>query len=193
MTMEFPLIASYPGAPTRLAPFLAQWDYVEGQLFSRLEGLGDEELLWEPASPSWTVKVNESGESRPTSSGGGFWAPTADAEPPRTLAWSLGHLGWTALVRADWLVGSHSMTSSPEWPRTAVGSVEFAQRGLSAWRDGLGQMDDDDLDVVGRSAFPDGLDPQLPLLDIVWWVNKELLWHSAEIWYLRDLFAVANS
>jgi hypothetical protein len=26
-------------------------------------------------------------------------------------------------------------------------------------------------------------------MDIVWWVNKELLWHAAEIWYVRDLYA----
>jgi hypothetical protein len=32
-------------------------------------------------------------------------------------------------------------------------------------------MTDADLDVVGRCAFPLGLDPQLPLLDIVYW-NK---------------------
>ena len=49
-------------------------------------------------------------------------------------------------------------------------------------------MTDTDLDTVGRSAYPDGLDPQLPLLDIVWWVNKELLEHAAEIFYARDLY-----
>jgi hypothetical protein len=37
-----------------------------------------------------------------------------------------------------------------------------------------------------------GLDPELPLLDIVWWVNKELLEHAAEIWYVRDLYAASR-
>jgi hypothetical protein len=32
----------------------------------------------------------------------------------------------------------------------------------------------------------------LPLLDIVWWVNKELLEHAAEIWYVRDLYAASH-
>jgi hypothetical protein len=50
-------------------------------------------------------------------------------------------------------------------------------------------MTDDDLDTVGRSAYPGGLDPELPLIDIVWWVTKELTWHAAEIWYVRDQFA----
>jgi hypothetical protein len=75
---------------------------------------------------------------------------------------------------------------------TAVEGMAFLQRGLSAWRDGLAKMTDEDLDTVGRSAYPHGLDPQLPLLEIVWWVNKELLFHSAEIWYVRDLYAATR-
>ena len=53
----------------------------------------------------------------------------------------------------------------------------FLRRGLEAWRGGLEGMTDADLDTVGRSAYPGGLDRRLPLLDIVWWVNKELLEH----------------
>ncbi len=54
-------------------------------------------------------------------------------------------------------------------------------------------MTNDDLDTVGRSAFPWGLDPELPLLDVVWWVNKELIYHASEIWYVRDLFAAGRT
>lgn len=183
------MIESYSDSPPRLAPFLAQWDYVTQQLFGRLEDLFDTELLWEPAPDSWTVAPNSDGETRPTSQGGGWWNPAPDVEPPRTLAWSIGHLGSGALIRADWLVGDHEMRNGPPWPITAQAAVEFLATGLDAWRSGLDQMTDEDLDTVGRSAFPDGLDPQLPLLDIVWWVNKELVWHAAEIWYVRDLYA----
>lgn len=182
-------ISSYPDTPARLAPFLAQWDYTVDQLRGRLQGLTDEELVWEPAPTVWTVRIDESGQPGPTSRSG-WWAPTPDAEPPRTLAWSMGHLGSGALIRADWLVGEHKMEQSPPWPLSSAASIEFLFSGLSAWRSGLDEMGDDDLDTIGRSAFPGGLDPQLPLLDIVWWVNKELLWHAAEIWYVRDLYAV---
>ena len=65
--------------------------------------------------------------------------------------------------------------------------MRFMLDGLSAWRDGLATMTDEDLDTVGRSAYAGGLDPQLPLMDIVWWVNKELVFHSGEIWFARDL------
>ncbi len=185
------MIDSYPAVPPRLAPFLAQWDYVTEQLFGRLQGLTDDELLWEPAPGSWTVRRDGDGVARPTSESS-WWNPTPDREPPRTLAWSMGHLGSGVLIRADWLVGDHELLDIPEWPITADQAIRFLEEGLHAWRSGLEQMSDVDLDTVGRSAFPHGLDPQLPLLDIVWWVNKELLWHAAEIWYVRDLYAASG-
>jgi hypothetical protein len=181
------MIASYADAPPRLAPFLAQWDYVVEQMFGRLDGLTDEELLWEPAPDCWSVSKLDDGSTRPTSDHPS-WAPVPDAEPPRTLAWSIGHLGSGTLIRADWLVGDHEMVNGPDWPMTVDEAIPFLRDGLQAWRSGLDQMSDEDLDTVGRSAYPGGLDPQLPLLDIVWWVNKELLWHAAEIWYVRDLY-----
>jgi hypothetical protein len=50
-------------------------------------------------------------------------------------------------------------------------------------------MSDQDLDTIGRSAYPDGLDPELPLIEIVWWVSKELVFHAGEAWLVRDLYA----
>jgi hypothetical protein len=59
--------------------------------------------------------------------------------------------------------------------------VRFMTEGLGAWRSGLDQMTDADLDTVGRSAYPRGLDPELPLIDIVWWMNRQLVFHTGEI------------
>ena len=41
-------IGRYPGVPGRLAPFLAQWDCMSEQLLARLQGITDEEYLWDP-------------------------------------------------------------------------------------------------------------------------------------------------
>jgi hypothetical protein len=175
-----------PAAPARLRPFLAQWDYVTDVLFARLAGLTDEELLWEAGRPVWTVRVVD---GRPTPDVE-VWPPDGEAAPPRTLAWTLGHLGSSMAVRADWLVGSHSLSGDElVWPMTADASVAFARDGLRAWRSGLDEMTDGDLDTVGRSAYPGGLDPELPLIEIVWWVSKELVFHAGEAWLVRDLYA----
>ena len=174
--------------PGRLAPFLAQWDYIVEVLTERLVGLTDEEFLWEPAPGAWSVRADADGRPRPDVE---VWAPTGAAgTPPRALAWSIGHLGALNFERADYLVGSHSMQADDlTWPMTADAGVRFMLEGLSAWRDGLATMTDEDLDTVGRSAYPGGLDPELPLMEIVWWINKELVFHSGEIWFARDLYA----
>ncbi len=177
--------------PARLAPFLAQWDYMLGVLDERLAGITDEEYLWEPASIAWTVRPGPDGTTFPDAE---TWAPIGDqVTPPRTIAWSIGHLGAGVGERADWLTGSHSKTSADfRWPRTAAEGIASMHAGLGAWRDGLATMTDVDLDTIGRSAYPDGLDPELPLIEIVWWVNKELLFHAAEVWFMRDLYAARH-
>jgi hypothetical protein len=182
------MIADYPHVPARLAPFLAQWDYMAEQLLGRLDGIDDAEYLWQPAQRVWTVQARSDGRSLPDEQS---WAPGPDANPPRTIAWSVGHLAAGCLIRADHLVGSHTLRDEDlDWPMTAKAGLASLRAGLGAWRSGLEQMGDVDLDTVGRSAYPEGMDPSLPLMDIVWWVNKELLEHAAEIWYVRDLYAV---
>jgi len=178
--------------PGRLAPFLSQWDYIVEVLTERLAGLTDEELLWEPAPGAWTVRLGPDGRPTPDVES---WAPTGEAGSPlRTLAWSIGHLGAGSAERADYLVGSHSLKRGDlTWPMTADEGVRFMLDGLAGWRNGLAQMTDEDLDTVGRSAYPGGMDPDLPLMEIVWWVNKELLFHSGEIWFARDLYAATAS
>jgi hypothetical protein len=170
--------------PARLQPFLAQWDYFAGVLFDRLAGLTDQEYLWEPAPDVLTVRLVD---GRPTPDRLGM-DPTGDVNPPRTIAWSVGHLAAGAFERADYLVGDHRLQPGElTWPMTAAGGVDFLREGLARWRDGLATMSEEDLDTVGRSAFPWGLDPELPLIEIVWWVNKELIYHASEIWLMRDL------
>jgi hypothetical protein len=183
--------AAPSAVPGRLAPFLAQWDYVVEVLTDRIGGLTDEEFLWEPAPDVWTVRPNPDGGRNLVDTE--VWAPSGDAAPPRTIAWSMGHLGSGVAIRADWLVGAHRATGDDfDWPRTADAGIRFMFDGLALWRNGLATMTDEDLDTVGRSAYPHGLDPELPLIEIVWWVAKELLWHSAEIWFMRDLYAATH-
>jgi hypothetical protein len=41
---------------------------------------------------------------------------------------------------------------------------------------------------VGGSNYPYGSDAEEIFIDIVWWVNQEILHHGAEIALLRDLY-----
>ncbi|MFF3754909.1 DinB family protein [Streptomyces sp. NPDC002018] len=112
------------------------------------------------------------------------------APPPfTTIAWRLSHLAELLTLRADHTVGSHSLTredcrSGPD----AEGAVAALDAGAAAWREALLSADDAALDTVGYSAYPYGSDPDDPFIDIVWWVNQELLHHGAEIALIRDLY-----
>src|SRR5262245_16811847 len=179
-------------SPSRLTQFLAMWDYVIEVLTERVQGLTDEEFLWEPAPVTWTVRPNPAGGRNLVDVE--IWAPSGDPAPPRTIAWSTGHLGSGVAIRAGWLVGADGAKAEDfDWPRTAEDGVRFMFDGLATWRNGLATMTDADLDAVGRSAYPLGRDPDLPLIEIVWWVTKELTWHAADIWYVRDLFAATHA
>ncbi|HEX5270052.1 MAG TPA: hypothetical protein VFW33_06185, partial [Gemmataceae bacterium] len=68
---------------------------------------------------------------------------------------------------------------------SAVAALEAA---VEAWRGTLMQCDDAALDTAGYSAYPYGSDAEDMFIDIVWWVNQEVLHHGAEIALLRDLY-----
>jgi hypothetical protein len=167
----------------RLTPLLAQWDVSLEMLTARLTGVTDVEWLWAPSPGATAISPFTDGAWRSP-------RPAADAPRTRTIGWLAGHLGEMGVLRADYLVGSGRATPADlTWPSTAVEGTAFLREGLASWRQGLAGMTDADLDQVGRSQCPWGLDPQLPLLDIVWWMNRELVHHAAEIAFVRDLFA----
>ena len=62
----------------------------------RLDGLTDEEYLWEPVPGAWNVRARGTGDPA-TSHGEGpftidFAFPTPEPAPVTTIAWRLGHV-----------------------------------------------------------------------------------------------------
>jgi len=197
--------------PARLIPLLEQYDFAVERLITRIGGplsdsgdgspvavpeLTDAEYLWEPVAGCWSVRRRSDGpgERAVKLLGGGDWgrdaSPTSPYPPPfTTLAWRLDHLIETLVIRADYTSGTHAMTR-PEY--LASGSAREAiaalQRGAAAWRHSLVTADDAALDTIGYCAYPYGSDPEDRFLDVVWWMNQEVLHHGAEIAMLRDLY-----
>ncbi len=129
--------------PRRLAPFFAQWDYLVEVLTDRLAGLTDEEYLWQPAAHVWTVRPSPDGGRSLVDTE--VWSPSGASAPPRTIAWSMGHLGASVAIRADWLVGAHKTVNEDfDWPLTPEAGIRFMFDGLAAWRNGLATMTDED-------------------------------------------------
>ncbi|SEM44876.1 DinB family protein [Streptacidiphilus jiangxiensis] len=204
--------------PGRLEPLLEQYDFACLRLVQRLGGpfvdsgngleipvppLTDAEFLWEPVPGAWSVRPRAAaalgtaalGTGATVLVGAGEWgretAPVHPVPPPfTTLAWRLGHLAEMLALRAEYTVGGHRLTRDDHVnPGDAVGAVAAFEAGARAWREALlAVADDATLDKVGHSTYPNGSDAEERFLDVVWWVNQEVLHHGAEIALLRDLY-----
>jgi hypothetical protein len=198
--------------PPRLIPLLAQFDFARERLTNRMTGpdvdsgdgenvaaalMTDDEYLWEPVPNCWSIRPRSAGPGPGATAlvGAGDWGidnarRSAPWPPPiTTIAWRLGHLGEMLTLRADHTIGSHALTRDDyRFSGDAAGALAAFDRGADAWRAALVSADDAALDMVGRSTYPNGSDPEDPFIETVWWVNQELLHHGAEIALLRDLY-----
>ena len=198
--------------PPRLAPLLEQYDWGCLRLLNRMTGpeadsgngmpvpatmLTDDEYFWTPVPGAWSVRRRADGPGPRATLllGAGEWGRDAyhDKEPYpppfTTIAWRLSHLTEMLAMRADHTSGTRSMTRDTYVVSgDAVGAVAALMTAVEAWRATLAQCDDRALDTIGYSTYPYGSDAGDMFIDIVWWVNQEILHHGAEIALLRDLY-----
>jgi hypothetical protein len=198
--------------PVRLEPLLAEFDWACERLVNRIAGpyvdsgtgtpvrvptMSDSEYLWEPVPDCWSVRRRSEGPGprATTLSGAGEWgrdAATGDQPYPppfTTIAWRLSHLSEMLALRADYTTGTRSVTRDAYVTGgTAAEGIADFRHAVGAWRQTLLNCDDTALDTVGLSAYPYGSDPEERFVDLVWWVNQEVLHHGAEIALLRDLY-----
>ncbi|MBG0857054.1 DinB family protein [Streptomyces spinoverrucosus] len=198
--------------PSRLVPLLEQFDFARERLTDRMTGpvmdsgdgtdtkvgpMTDEEYLWEPVPGCWSVRrrVDGPGPRATLLAGTGDWGRDAASYPHpwpppfTTIAWRLSHLSEMLTLRADHTAGGHALTRDDYPVRAdAAGAIAAFDAGAEAWRKALLSADDAALDTVGYCTYPHGSDSEEPFIDIVWWVNQELLHHGAEVALLRDLY-----
>ena len=163
----------------------------------RLAGLADDEYLWEPVPGCWSIRRR--GEApTPDPYGAGDWVLDWDRGHPRpepftTIAWRLGHLISMYRDRYEWTFGSRSIAPEvTEFTPSADKALATLREQADQFGTAVAGMTDEQLDVPGFGQFPHGLDPQLPFVSIVWWMNRELIHHSAEVALLRDLYLRRN-
>ncbi|MFG2598943.1 DinB family protein [Streptomyces sp. NPDC048462] len=200
-----------PAVPVRLVPLLDQFDFGCERLLGRIGGpvvdtgngveveatsMTDAEYLWEPVPDCWSVRRRTDGPGARATRlvGAGDWgrdsADSPHPEPPpfTTIAWRLTHLGEMLAVRADHANGTRTLTRSDyRVSPDAAGAIAGLSTAAAAWRQALLAADDAVLDRIGHCTYPHGSDAEEPFIDIIWWVNQELLHHGAEIALLRDL------
>jgi DinB superfamily len=179
--MSEPTLTATAGGTALLSPLLAQWDTSVEMLLQRLDGLTDEEYRWPPTPGAADLAEDGSGTLR---------AVDDRSAPTRTIAWTLAHLADMCWTRADYCDGSKSRSLDyGPFPGTALEALDEVRAATARWRSAVTGATAEQALQVGYSSYPQGMDPDLPFVDIVWWMNRELIAHGSDAATVRDLYA----
>ena len=171
--------------------------YWDVHLRPRLDGLSDEEYLWEPAEGCWSLRRAPDGGWR--LDGG---RPEPSPPPVTTIAWRLVHVGATCLAnRASAFFDGAEVPAGADMfdprlvpadlPGGADAAVAFLERSYRRWHDGIAALDEEGL---GRPLGPRGGPyAEDPMAELVAHINREVMHHGAEIALLRDLYRATGA
>jgi uncharacterized damage-inducible protein DinB len=163
-------------------------DTVWDRTWRRLDGLTDDEYLWEPAPACWSIRARSDGTRFAE------WAPIVYPDPFTTLAWRLWHLiDMYGEDRAPRLldvppqgepIGPDAPDSTP--PATAADALDQLDRAHERWDAHLSLANDERLaGVIGPVG---GEDTDSTRAGYVLHMLDEFIHHGAEISLLRDLY-----
>lgn len=175
-----------------------QLDFHYRQLFRpRLDGLSDEEYLWEPAPGSWSIRPRSEATTSHAAGAGDLvmdyaW-PEPDPAPVTTIAWRIAHVVVGCFAERT---GNHFGGDPTDYERwtyaasadDAITQLDAAYTAWSAGVEGLGE------DGLARPVGPaEGPFAEAPYADLVLHINRELIHHGAEICLLRDLYRATRT
>jgi hypothetical protein len=173
--------------------------YVTDRMVARLDGLSDEEYLWQPVRDCWTIRPAGDGVWRADLGPTGATATPIVPPPVTTIAWRLWHLGASpnptfprplrpktpAELIEEWF--RLTLQSSSEAVPDAGTARRLVGEYWLGFADAIGEWSDGDfLTVMGPAA---GAFAESTVLGLVVHIADELVHHSAEVGVLRDLYA----
>lgn len=160
-----------------------QFESAWSLLTLHLSDLDEREVLWRPARVGLHVHEAENGLWRAD------WPESEDysAGPP-SLAWLTWHIGfWWTMCLDHTFSGEAGTRESIHWP----GSVESTRMWLGGlrrrWVEQVAALEDGQMASTTLAVWPFR---ERPFVDVVAWVNSELMKNAAEIGVIRFLYAV---
>jgi hypothetical protein len=166
-------------------------DYTWKRLLGRVEGMTDDEYLWEPVPGCWTVRQGADGRLRPDRA-----FPPPRPEPFTTIAWIVAHIaGREPATGQTWplLVGDRPRTLGP-LPATAAEARHRLADAHRGWHDALTTIPPAALDTpmaelgdLARS-YAAGVYADATGLGLVLHWLDEHIHHAAQIATIRDLY-----
>lgn len=175
---------------TLLEQLTFHWTWEHGPR-AHLEGLTDEEYLWEPVDGMWSLRPRD--QVRTNVSGGSgelvaeFQWPEPDPAPMTTIAWRLAHVtvGCFAMRNAAHFGGPAIDYQTAVYAPTAKQALADLDEHYERWVAGVRSLGEDGLArPVGESEpFPEA-----PYAALVLHIHREVVHHLAEMALLRDLY-----
>ncbi|MDR2983411.1 MAG: DinB family protein [Nocardiopsaceae bacterium] len=158
----------------------------------RLEGLTDDEYLWEPVAGCWSVRKRGT-PTETTLAGTGeylfeFSYPAPEIPPVTTIAWRLAHVIVAVFGErnASHFAGPAASVRDFDYAGTAAGALAQLDDVYATWIKAVRGLSTEDL---SRPCGPaEGPFADYPLAALVLHINREALHHCAEIALLRDLY-----
>jgi DinB superfamily len=166
--------------------------YWDVHLRPRLDGLTDEEYLWEPVDGCWSVRQGPDGR----------WVPDGLDERPEvppftTIAWRLIHVaGYVLGNRASAFFGDGTVPEDAGmWdarhvpqpiPGTAKDAIDYLERAYRRWHDGVAALSPEAL--VAPLGPRGEVFREDPMAGLIVHINREVMHHGGEIGVLRDLY-----
>jgi hypothetical protein len=161
---------------------LEQLEFHWNHLRRRLEGLTDEEYLWEPV-PGWSLRVDQDGAGRLDRV-----VPAPEPPPFTTIAWRLCHLIGDVLgSRSHRHFGDDRFDPQHlAWPLGATAALELLDEAHDAWVRGVASLG---VEGLHRRSMTSEVGYHGPsMASLVLHINREVIHHGAEISCLRDLY-----
>jgi hypothetical protein len=168
-----------------------EWHWAH-QARPRLDGLTDDEYLWEPVEGAWNIRPVD-GRAPGTGRGAttiDFDYPEPQPAPFTTIAWRMGHVAIGVFgARAANHFGEPGTVEyeTTDWPITADGGLDLLDRHYAAWTKGVAALGEEGL---ARPCGPaEGPFADRSMATLVLHISREAIHHLAEIALLRDLYA----
>jgi hypothetical protein len=160
----------------------------QNQLRQRLDGLTDDEYLWEPVEGAWNIRPRTSDDQPGTGDFTIDWAwPTPEPAPVTTIAWRLAHIQVGVL---EGRIGSHFGGPAVDYRTydyqgTASVALQRLDDAYKVWIENVRGLDTAALE---RPCGPAEPYPDLPMAALILHIHREMIHHGAEIALLRDLY-----
>ena len=167
-------------------------DHWQGQLMPRLDGLTDDEYLWQPVPDCWTI--SRRGESlAPISYGSGeftmdYAEPPHVPEPATTIAWRLAHIteGF-AETNASHFGGPPADIRTFQYAGTAIDALRQLDDAHDTWVNGVRSLGTAGLARPQGPSQPAEF-ADAPMARLILFMHMEVIHQGAEVCLLRDLY-----